>query len=199
MRLLISIVGISAAFVLGRLIAGSFNNRRLHVAPSAADDENEEVELVTPANDSVVIEGEPEEIFQTARTLEYFNQFLFGVDEIQLNNPSSARLVVAQDGTEYNLDLEIIAEQPGEFFGLRVEHKGLLYGTCLVRFERTGRRALTQVSVQTRYKTVMPTEMMNDIKAVVAREVDTYLTHLKERCEAQSAVAPQQYGSATSE
>lgn len=178
-RWLVSVIGVSAAFVAGRFVASAISRMR-------EEQLNDEVRLETPANESIAINAEPEQVYAIARRFDYFKQFLFGIDGIELRNPSQVRLLVAESGHDYALDLEVIADQPGEFFGLRVEHDGKLYGTFLVRCEpAVGAHHGTVVSVATRYKIELPVALMNEIKPVVAREIDVYLGHLKEKCEEQ--------------
>lgn len=179
-RWFVSLLGVGAAFALGRFVAGAIRERR--------EDDNEEVILQIPAAQQIKIDAELKEVYSTARRLEYFNQFLFGVDHIELIDLAAAKLKVSANGKDYEIDLQIIADQENEFFALRVEHEGVLYGTCLLRFESDPHGG-TQVSTVTRYKVQLPTPLMNDVKAVVAREVDVYLQHLKTMCE-QDPVVP---------
>lgn len=181
MRLFVSAVGIVAMFGLGRVVAQAFRRHSDEAAEFVAP-------VQVPVTESIVIRGEPDEVYEQARQLEYFDQFLFGVDEFKLINPTNAQLVVAHGGHEYAFRLEVIADEPGEFFGFRVEHNGELYGTCLVRFEPlVGGEMGTMVSASTKYKHQFAPDTMLLIARVVSREIDAYLRNLKDSFERSAA------------
>jgi hypothetical protein len=176
-QLLISVVGVGAMFALGRMVARVLEKRaeEFSVFPASFD---------TPVSERIIVISDPLEVYEQARRLDYFDQFLFGVDEFKLINPQNAQLLVAHNGKEYSFSLEVIADQPGEFFGVRIEHDGELYGTCLVRFEQLpGREAGTIVTVSTKTKHEFPSAIQKEIADVVAREIDAYLHNLQDTCE----------------
>ncbi len=175
-RFWISLIGISFTFALGRVFAQALG--RLLAVP-----EEKMVEIANRPTESVTISADPSDVYKVARQLEYFDRFLFGVDKFNLINPSTARLVVGEGGNEYGLHLEVIADQPGEFFALRIELNGRLYGTCAVRFDGLPGNTGTTVSVLTKYKMRLPDGAMNAVRPVVSREVDVYLRNLKRLCE----------------
>jgi hypothetical protein len=171
MRLLASIAGIGAMFALGRMARAALDKRT----------ENSDV-VVRPADapttERILIHIEPQRVYEHARQLEYF--------DCEMLDPTSARLVVAHEGKNLTFDLEVIADQPAEFFGMRVEHDGELYGTCLVRFEDVpGREPGTVVSISMKYKHEFSPDSMKTITSVVAREIDAYLHKLKDSCESE--------------
>lgn len=175
-RLFISIVGVSLTFVLGLTVAQLMRKSRDRQKEGTVD-------IVNRPADSVVISADPNDVYRVARQLEYFDRFLIGVDKFKLVNPSVAKLVVTEGGKEYALGLEVIADQPGEFFALRIEFNGGLYGTCAVRFESLPANNGTTVSVHTRYKVQLSEKAMSLIRPTVSREVDVYLHNLKRLCE----------------
>jgi hypothetical protein len=172
MRLLISIAGVGAMFALGRFVRTMLQKRAEEITEVVV------VPVEAPMTERILIHSEPQEVYEHARRLEYF--------DCEMIDPVSAQLVVAHEGNDYRFALHVIADQPGEFFGLRVEHDDELYGTCLVRFEDIpGREAGTIVSVSTKYKHQFEPGMMKTITTAVAREVDQYLHKLKDSCDSE--------------
>lgn len=183
MRLFVSAVGIASMFGLGRVVARALRRRSEEAAEFV-----EPMSTQVPVTESIVIRGEPEEVYEQARQLEYFDQFLFGVGGFRLINPTSAQLLVTYNGHEYAFRLQVIADEPGEFFGFRVEHHGELYGTCLVRFEPLVAGEMgTMVSASTKFKHQFAPDTMSVIARVVSREIDAYLRNLKDSFERSAA------------
>lgn len=195
-RLLISAVSVGAMYGLGRLVRTKLSAtpqpkgaRKYLGKPKLRQIIREpEAPQVVPAapefDDRVVVPGDAEDVYDQARQLEYFDQFLFGVDEFKLVNPGSAQLQVAAGGREFAIELEIITETRGEFFGLRIESGGELYGTCLVRFEEQLTKPIsTAVSVSVKYKHKFDELTQKSIEQVVSKEIHTYLHNLKSMLE----------------
>lgn len=182
-RLLLSLLAVGGMFALGRVVARLL---RSGVLDDLLDSTTpvEEIELQTPLGEEIEIYADPNTVYLNARELQYFKQFLFGVQDMETNDGKAAKLIVTEDGKQYPIDLYVIADQPGEFLGFRIEYEGQLYGTCLMKFEpATVRGGGTKVTVSSKYKIQLPTPLMNEVKAVVAREIDVYLHALKEAVE----------------
>lgn len=177
-RLLLSVVGVGAMFALGRLVRAQIDSQgvgvknakgrpRLRALPSPAVPEEDKVEVRDEVNPNrILIHVSPVEAYDHARKLEYPEGILFGL----------------------GLQMSVIIDEPGEFFGLRVEHEGELYGTALVHFEEIpGKAGGTEVSVSVKYKHDFGVYSKKAIEEGVNAELALYLNHLKEACEKHSA------------
>jgi hypothetical protein len=165
LRLLLSALGVFAMFFAGRMVRSAWEARRVPGEAGGSPVLKPVADLpAEPAEpkllESIVIQAPTQSVYDRARGMAYFDRYL------------------------HSLTVDVIADQPGEFLGVRVEHNGELYGTVLVRFEEMpGRNAGTQASVTTKWKHEMPPAQLYKLQPLIAQEIDTYLRHLKQECE----------------
>lgn len=176
LRLLLSVIGVGAMYALGRVVRSQLTKRVGSGAAKAASGRPKLRALPSPVVAEEVVETPAEEVdpnrvmiyvppaavYEHARKLEYIDGLLIGI----------------------GLEVSVIIDQPGEFFGIRVEHEGEMYGTALVHFEEIpGKKGGTEVSVNVKYKHDFGVYSKAAIEAGVNKEVALYLHHLKEECE----------------
>jgi hypothetical protein len=165
LRLLLSALGVFAMFFAGRMVRSGWEARRLPGKAGGSVGLKPVADLPAEPSEpklleSIVIAAPAQEVYDHARRMEYFDRYL------------------------HSLTVDVIADQPGEFFGLRVEHNGELYGTVLLRFEEMpGRNAGTQASITSKLKHEMPPAQLYKLQPLIAQEIDTYLRFLKQECE----------------
>lgn len=127
------------------------------------------------------IEAPPESVYAIARRFEYFDQlFASGTN---LMGENAAKLIVVEGERNFELEFYVIADSPGEFVGMRVEHEGTLYGTCLVRFDQTAGNLGTFAEISIKFKNVTP-DILPAVSESAQRIIEHYLANLKSRCEA---------------